>query len=68
MDAKRLALFVRFVRLNPRLAADDPVILRTFEAYRRDPFPLLDEVEDPSALPTPAEWLAAGAPMREVES
>lgn len=30
-----LALFVRFVRLNPRLAADDPTLVRVLEAYER---------------------------------
>lgn len=29
-------------------------------------FPLAEEVEDPSELPTVSEWLAGGAPMREV--
>jgi len=31
-----------------------------------DPWALLEEVEDPSELPTVAEWLEAGGPMREV--
>jgi hypothetical protein len=29
-----LALFVRFVRLNPGLADDDPLVERVFNAYR----------------------------------
>jgi hypothetical protein len=32
-----------------------------------DPFPLLEETHGPAELPTVEEWLAAGAPMREVE-
>jgi hypothetical protein len=32
-DPRALALFTRFVRLNPGIAEDDPVIARTFEAY-----------------------------------
>lgn len=31
--SEALTLFVRFVRLNPWLAADDPVIERVFHAY-----------------------------------
>jgi hypothetical protein len=30
------------------------------------PLPLFEEVADPADLPTVAEWLEAGAPMREV--
>jgi len=33
-----------------------------------DPWALLEEVDDPSELPTVAEWLEAGGPMREVDS
>ena len=29
----RLELFVVFVRLNPHIPADDPVIARAFDAY-----------------------------------
>jgi hypothetical protein len=32
----------------------------------RDPFPLIEETDSPSELPTLKEWLSAGAPMREV--
>lgn len=34
----------------------------------RDPFPLLEETSDPRELPTVEEWLAAGAPMRQVDA
>lgn len=30
---RRMAVFVRFVRSNPHLEADDPVIVRAFDAY-----------------------------------
>lgn len=33
IDPRSLALFVRFVRMNPKLAEDDPLIARTFAAY-----------------------------------
>jgi hypothetical protein len=34
LQAETLAIFVRFVRMNPQLAADDPAIVRAFDAYR----------------------------------
>jgi hypothetical protein len=34
IDPAALALFIRFVRLNYRLAEDDPIMLRVFEAYQ----------------------------------
>jgi hypothetical protein len=30
-----LAIFVRFVRLNPQVAAGDPLLVRVLEAYDR---------------------------------
>lgn len=33
IDPRALALFVRFVRMNPTLDEDDPVIAATFAAY-----------------------------------
>ena len=33
ISAETVALFVQFVRLNPTLPADSPVILRAFFAY-----------------------------------
>lgn len=31
--AEALAIFVRFVRLNPQLAPDDPCMMRVLDAY-----------------------------------
>jgi hypothetical protein len=31
-----------------------------------DPFPLLEETDEGTQLPTVSEWLRAGAPTREV--
>lgn len=60
--AKRTAVAAAMV-VNLYVAAAEVEAHRA--AVLGDPFPLMDEVEDLTELPTVNEWLAAGAPMRE---